>query len=317
MDEHLNQGLLAKISWLYYYEDLSQQEIGSLLDIPRIKVVRLLKAIRERKIVEIKISRRYISLFQTEKAFKEATGLRDVTVVPSGKNPASNVAYAASIKFGEFCRRYECIGLGASRAVLAALNLLEPMKKVRVKRIVSLSGNAMPNYALNMSHPGLSGIMLSKLLGIDYFNIWAPAIASTLEMAQLLRSDYVVESVLKMANSVDCAMIGIGDITNSVLLNRGFIQKENIADMLDRGAVGDIFTHFFSIDGTRITTSAEERSITADVPMKCPVLAVAYGKSKVQPILGAIRGHLITGLVTDENTATEVLKLLRGEKPSA
>ena len=313
MNEQMNSEMLAKIAWLYYYEDLSQQEIGSILGIPRIKIVRLLKVIREQKIVEIKIASRYVSLFETEKAFKAATGLKDVTIVPTGKNPASNVAYAASIRFADLCKRYESIGLGASRIVMAALNLLEPMKRMRVKRIVSLSGNAMPNYALNLSHPGLSGFMLSRLLGVDYFNIWAPAIASTSETAHLLRSDYVVESILKMANTVDCAIIGLGDVKNSVLLNRGFIQKEDIADMLAQGAVGDIFTHFFSIDGTRIPTGVEERSITADVPMKCPVLAVAYGKIKVQPIVGAIRGRLIDGLVTDENTAADVLKILDGE----
>jgi len=55
MDEHLNNAMLTRIAWLYYYEDKSQQEIGEILGVPRIKIVRLLKVIREQKIVEIKI----------------------------------------------------------------------------------------------------------------------------------------------------------------------------------------------------------------------------------------------------------------------
>ena len=312
MDEHLNNSLLTRIAWLYYYEDKSQQEIGELLGIPRIKVVRLLKVIREKKIVEIKIARRYISLFELEKAFSEATGLTDVTIVPTDGNAAANVHYAASLRFADLCKQYKTIGLGSSRAVSAALDLLEPLKKKAVTRIVSLSGNTMPNYAVNPSNPCSSGIILSRSLGVDYFNIWAPAVASTLEMATMLRGDHVVANILSMANSVECAFIGLGDVRKSVLLSRGFVNSAEIDEMLAAGAVGDIFTHFFALDGTRIPTRIEERSITADVPLRCPVTAVAYGEEKVLPLVGAIRGKYISGIVTDEKTAAAALEILRG-----
>ena len=312
MDEHLNNSLLTRIAWLYYYEDKSQQEIGELLGIPRIKVVRLLKVIREKKIVEIKIARRYISLFELEKEFSEATGLSDITIVPSGGNPGDNVAYAASLRFADMCKRYESIGLGSSRALSASLALVEAPKKMAVKRIVSLTGSTMPNYAVNASNPSSSGILLSRSLGIDYFHIWAPAIASTRETALLMRNDHVLASILSMANSVDCAMIGLGSVKNSVLIGRGFITAKDAEELAAKGAVGDVFTHFFALDGTKIPSAVEERSVTADVPLRCPVTAVAYGEDKVLPIVGAIRGKLISGVVTDEKTAEAALEILRG-----
>jgi len=312
MDEHLNNLLLTRIAWLYYYEDKSQQEIGDLLGIPRIKVVRLLKVIREKKIVEIKIARRHISLFELEKEFTEISGLEDVTIVPTGSKPGENVAYAASLKFQDMCRQYASIGIGSSRAVSAALALIEPLKKKAVTRIVSLTGNTMPNYAINPSNPCSSGILLSRILGVDYFNIWAPAIASTAEMAAMLRTDHVVASTLAMANTVDSAIIGLGDVKHSVLVSRGFVTAEDLAEMEARGAVGDIFTHFFALDGTRVPSGVEDRSVTADVPMACPVTVVAYGEEKVLPIVGAIRGKFITGLVTDEKTARAAVRIFRG-----
>ena len=312
MDEHLNNSLLTRIAWLYYYEDKSQQEIGELLGIPRIKVVRLLKVIHEKKIVEIKISRRYISLFELEKDFSGTTGLTDVTIVPNDGSAAGNVAYAASLRFADMCRQYESIGLGSSRALSAALPLVEAPKKMSVKRIVSLTGSTMPNYAVNASNPSLNGILLSRSLGVDYFYIWAPAIASTRETAHIMRNDHVLASILSMANSVECAMIGLGSVKNSVLISRGFITEQDARELADMGAVGDVFTHFFALDGTRIPSTVEERSVTADVPLRCPVTAVAYGEDKVLPIVGAIRGKLITGIVTDEKTAEGVLEILRG-----
>ncbi|HWR11171.1 MAG TPA: sugar-binding domain-containing protein [Rectinemataceae bacterium] len=311
MDEHLNNSLLTRIAWLYYYEDKSQQEIGELLGIPRIKVVRLLKVIRERKIVEIKIARRYVSLFELEKEFSEATGLTDITIVPSGANPGDNVAYAAALRFADMCKRYESIGLGSSRALSASLALVEAPKKLAVKRIVSLTGSTMPNYAVNASNPSSSGILLSRSLGIDYFHIWAPAIASTKETAHIMRNDHVLASILSMANAVDCAMIGLGSVKNSVLVSRGFITAKDIEELASRGAVGDVFTHFFTLDGARVPSAVEERSVTADVPLRCPVTAVAYGEDKVLAIAGAIRGKLISGIVTDEKTASAAIEAFR------
>jgi DNA-binding transcriptional regulator LsrR (DeoR family) len=311
MDEHLNNALLTRIAWLYYYEDKSQQEIGELLGLPRIKVVRLLKVIREKKIVEIKIAKRYISLFELEKEFGEATGLSDVTIVPTGGNPSENVAHAASLRFTELCKQYACIGVGSSRAVSAALSLVEPMKKKTVTCVVSLTGNTMPNYAVNPSNPVAGGLYLSRTLGINFFNIWAPAVASTPEIAALLRKDLVVASTLAMANSVQCAMIGLGDVRHSVLAARGFIDPAELDAMAAAGAVGDVFTHFFDIQGKSVPTCLDGRSITADVPMACPTVVVAYGEEKVKPLVGAIRGAYITGLVTDEKTAAAVLKVMR------
>ena len=313
MDEHLNNALLTRIAWLYYYEDKSQQEIGELLGIPRIKVVRLLKVIREKKIVEIKIARRYISLFELEKEFSAVSGLSDITIVPTGGSPSENVAHAASLRFAELCKQYESVGVGSSRAVSSALSLVEPMKKKAVTRVVSLTGNTMPNYAVNTSNPVAGGIYLSRTLGIDYFNIWAPAVASTPEIAAMLRKDHVVASTLAMANSVQCAMIGLGDVKHSVLAARGFIDAAELDAMAAAGAVGDVFTHFFDIEGRKVPTCLDGRSLTADVPMPCPTVAVAYGEEKVKPLVGAIRGKYISGLVTDERTAAAVLKVIRGK----
>jgi DNA-binding transcriptional regulator LsrR (DeoR family) len=106
-------------------------------------------------------------------------------------------------------------------------------------------------------------------------------------------------------------MIGLGSIKNSVLISRGFINQKDIEDLTAMGAVGDVFTHFYDLEGKRIPSLVEERSITADVPLRCPTTAVAYGEDKVLPIVGAIRGKLITGVVTDEKTAEGVLEILR------
>ena len=254
MGEHLNNAMLTRIAWLYYYEDKSQQEIGEILGVPRIKIVRLLKVIREQKIVEIKIANRYSSLFELEKELCEASGLSDMTIVPTGTNAAENVSFAAALRFTRMCKEHSSIGVGSSRTVSAALSRIEPIRNKKVTRIVSLTGNTMPNFAVNPANPLLGGLLLSKTLGVDFFNIWAPAIASSREVADMLRNDHVIVSILKMANSVECALIGLGDVKNSVLIDRGFLSKDDAEDIAEAGAIGDMFTHFFDADGKEVST---------------------------------------------------------------
>jgi DNA-binding transcriptional regulator LsrR (DeoR family) len=309
MDEHIHDDLLTRIAWLYFYENLSQQEIGDLLGVPRIKVTRLLKVIKERKIVEVKIDRKHLSVFGIEKELKEATGLGDVTVVPTGKDPAANVAYATAARFMEACRKYRTIGIGSSRIVSAALDKVQPLAKKKVERLVSLTGNVRPNFSAN---PFWSLLATARLLEIDCYSVWAPSVATTKEMAELLRADYIISTVLKMANEADFSLLGIGDIKNSLLLWHGLIGEKEVAEIISRGAVGEIFGHFYAFDGSRIPSGVEERTVTADLPMKCPALAVAYGESKARPLVGAIRGGLVTGVIVDERTASAVLNSIHG-----
>lgn len=306
-----DQAVLARIAWLYYHEDRSQQEIAQLLGLSRIKVLRLLKVIREKGIVEIRIRPEYVALFELQEEFARITGLRDVTIVPSDGDVAEAVAYAGGLRFAALCERHERIGLGSSRAVSSAIRMLEapPPAKRKVRQVVSLTGNTMANYSTNASNMNDSANILARLLGIDFFQIWAPAIASSPETCALIRGDFMVGSVLEKANSVECAFIGIGDLERSVLVSRGLMTEVEAKNLADRGAVGDIFTHFFDIDGTLLKSPIEARTITATVPMRCPVTALAWGLSKIEPITGAIRGRLIDALVTDETTARAVLQI--------
>lgn len=307
MDEQNNTDLLTRVAWLYYYEDLSHQEIGELLGMPRIKITRLLKVIREKKLIEIRIKKDHWSVFEVEKRLQKATGLSMAVIVPTGKDAVINVSQAAAMYLQELCRHHERIGIGAGRALEKAVEYFEPVSDKRVREIVSLLGNTMPNLALN---PYSLGLILSNKLKVDFFNVWAPAVASSSETARILKKDYVISKVLEMANSVEIGILGIGDIKSSVMMSRGFISAEEAADIAARGAVGELLGRFFDSDGKRVPTVLEDRVIAVEMPMRCPLIAVAYGKEKVMAIVGAIKGGFIKGLITDERTALAVLKYL-------
>lgn len=306
MDEHLNKELLTRIAWLYYYEDRSQQEIGDLLGLPRIKVTRLLRTIRESRVVDIRIAPEYLSLFELEKRFVETTGLERAMIVPSGGDARANVAIAAAEAFKSMCSLHKSIGIGASRIVAEALDRIDgPVQGSKVEVLASLSGNAMPTFAAN---PTSKGWELSKALGVSFYSLWAPALAGSAAQAAALKDNPVIQPALKIANSVEAAIIGLGDIRTSLLHIHGFVSESEVEAIVKAGAVGEVFGHFYDAEGSPLGTGVEERMICVDFPMRCPVSAVAHGPGKVWPIVGAIRGGLIRRLITDELTAAAVIE---------
>ena len=50
------KALLTRVAWLYYVEQLNQQEIADRLRLSRVKVTRLLQRARDEHIVEVRIA---------------------------------------------------------------------------------------------------------------------------------------------------------------------------------------------------------------------------------------------------------------------
>jgi DNA-binding transcriptional regulator LsrR (DeoR family) len=108
--------------------------------------------------------------------------------------------------------------------------------------------------------------------------------------------------------------VGIGVVTapDSVVRQAGTILTDaEISELQARGAVGDIALRFFDAQGRPIEHEINERVVGLDLEQirRLPrVIGVAGGPQKLEAIRGALRGRLISTLVTDEHTATRLLE---------
>jgi len=76
------------------------------------------------------------------------------------------------------------------------------------------------------------------------------------------------------------------------------------------GAVGDMLGEWFDANGRIVSAATSSRRIGLglDRLREMPnVVGVAGGRHKAEAVLGAIRGGFLKVLVTDENTAEELL----------
>jgi DNA-binding transcriptional regulator LsrR (DeoR family) len=117
-----------------------------------------------------------------------------------------------------------------------------------------------------------------------------------------------VRRILDLWDRLEVAAFGIGGpVWSTAALGA------EVATELDRsGAVGEVLVSPFDIDGRLVCEALRDRTIAYDareldrIPIR---IGVAGGAAKVRPILGALRGGLITHLVTDQRTAEAVVAL--------
>jgi DNA-binding transcriptional regulator LsrR (DeoR family) len=115
------------------------------------------------------------------------------------------------------------------------------------------------------------------------------------------------------ARSADVAMVGIGTIgsgAKAAVLDGLHLTESESRAFGAQEPVGDICCRFFDAQGRPVTGAAYGRVLGVDLAdlRRIPtVVAVATGAEKTVAVLGALRGGLVTGLVTDAALAHAVL----------
>ena len=102
----------------------------------------------------------------------------------------------------------------------------------------------------------------------------------------------------------------MGRFGNQCALARaGYLKPEEIEQLTQKGAVGDICTHIIDRNGELCDLSLDERTIAVpyhEIRRIETRIGVAIGDSKVESILGALRGHMVNVFITNEMTAEAI-----------
>ncbi|MBB1482902.1 hypothetical protein H5392_03390 [Tessaracoccus sp. MC1865] len=299
--------LVVRAAWLYYEDDLTQAQVAKRLFVSRQTVGRLLEAARQHGIVRIEMDSQYLAAMQLATRLKEASGLTDVIVVPTAEGRLSrertNERVAAAL--AAYARRHlhpgAVVGVSWGDSVARAL--------------VELSEESLDGVQFVACAGELSGIddVLTRSPGVlrRLRTVPAPLLVSSAEMASALADEQAVREVLDLARSAVVTLTGMGSATpgGSAVL-AGVTTDEEVAEFAARGAVGDMLGEWYDAEGRVVATPWSERRIGLgldELREMSNVVGVAGGVEKVGAIRGAIRGRLITALVTDEPTAQALL----------
>ncbi len=133
-----------------------------------------------------------------------------------------------------------------------------------------------------------------------------PFYANTIEDRAVLLDQRGVRPVVEMGIGATLRLVGIGTMeADASMLQTGMVEREEFEEARRAGGVGEVLGHIFSARGARVETelSARTLSMPAEDIGRQRTVAIAGGRSKIEPIRGVLASGLIHGLITDERTA--------------
>lgn len=300
----------------YYYElGWGQIDIANHEGISKSTVSRMLQKAFDLGYVKVTIDYPVQAVESLSEQLKEKFSLKEVFVTPVLVEDEAVIMNDTCRVLAEQLERYlshdTVVGVSWGRTMSCLADHLQPMK-VKNLKVVQLNGAI----SHRMSATGASKIVdsLARAGNGKGYILPVPVLVDSEEIANTMKQDSYVRSILDLAEAATVTIFSVGSIAkDSILYQEGFFTEEEYKYMLRSGAVGDICSRYFDIEGKIISREQDKRTMgisPESLKKKHDKIAIVTGTSKVRSILGALRGQFIDILYTDEMTARELLKLM-------
>lgn len=315
--------LLGEVARLYYVKNFTQQHIADRIGVSRTNVSRMLREARERGLVEIKVHTPLNVADELQEELMTRLGLRECLVL-------------ASPQLGE-----DAAGLTDTRDRLSGLGASYLQEAIADRSTVGVSWSSTVYHVVSAQHlqekDGVTAVQLMGSIGgsiteLDGVSITgrladvvggkahylhAPMLVANAAACEALMQDPHVQKTLEVARSADTMVVSVGVINrNSGQYRTGYLSQEDLAYIRGQGAVGDICGSYFSREGSLVELEMNSRTIAIEFEEMKAIpdrIGVSGGPNKALPNIGAVRAGLLNVLITDENTAREMLDILDTE----
>ena len=302
MDEQ-TYALATKAAWYYYMEDNTQAQIAEVMGVSRAKVIRLLEEARAQGIVQFSFRKNDSQRVSAEQLLIDRFGLKDAFVVPTPLDSSAinqSIAQGAAHYVSDHLREDGYLNIGYGDTVSRMLGVLAKNREESLN-VVSLTGGV--SYYL----PTVGTTAYSMHL----FLTPSPLVVSSRQVRDALLDEKSLQDVSTMTEYADMSVVGIGAaVEGATVLRNGILNEGELTVLKMQGAVGDVLNHFMDKDGNLIQTEIEDRVISTDLDKLRQlknVVGVAGGKAKVTAIKAVLNGGYLNVLITDSDTAAELL----------
>jgi DNA-binding transcriptional regulator LsrR (DeoR family) len=301
----------ARAGWLYYIAGHTQEEIAKILRVSRATAQRLVSLCLTERLITFRLAHPIATCMEVAARLRDAHSLVYCEIVPTDPaaplSPAGVAERAANLLETTLkAERRVIVAMGTGRTMRAAVEQI-PAMECPDNQLVSLVGN--------ISADGSASFFdtvgrLADLTKARHFPMPLPFLMpSSSERDQLLRIE-PIGRVHTLAGQADLRMVGIGQMDRRAQVHvDGFIQREELRELIRLGAVGEVTGWAFDHEGRIINggTNLRLTSVPPPIPARALTVAVALGPAKVPAIRAALKGRLVNGLITDEATARKVL----------
>lgn len=302
-----NYSLIERIGRMYYILGMNQQTIADKMNISRTSVVRLLSEGRELGIIKIYVRSQFDDLrnAELENQLAERFRMKDI-VITRNIDPMSIYAVAAQYVEG-ILPKYGNIALSGGFTVNHIANYFhttEAHDSLNIAQLTGVFGDRIPSLSVAQKW--------AERLNANPMYLSAPGIVCTPEKRDMFLNDFNNINTYKAICNAGLAVVGIG-IPKMVVENisqMGF--SDELLKNLDKTCAGDVMFHFYNEKGDFCADEISKRVVGATILdfLRIPTrIAVAFGKEKAVGIASAMKGGIVNVMITDEETATQILSI--------
>ena len=298
---------------LYYEQDLGQQDISKILGCSLSTVSRFIAEARDLGVVEFRIRRPVDNIPELAAELRQRFHLRDAVVAPSGSTEKlnfRNVGIAATEFLTGVINDRMKVGITGGRTLTEMLRVMEPRAFDGVE-VVQISGSL--ESSVSDEYGPKTAIRLAEILHASCHLIPAPALADSREARDLFVRQPQIRRAIDHAADVDVIIQGIETLSpgQSSLQRANYITEEQRKAAVTRGAVGHVFARMIDVHGREVGDCSDR---VIGIPLERMrnatwSIGVSASPDKAPAVLGALRGGYVNAVVTEEETAREVLKM--------
>jgi DNA-binding transcriptional regulator LsrR (DeoR family) len=302
--------LMATVARRHFIDGEGKSAIADELGLSRFKVARLLAQARASGLVRVELDYHGEIDLDLSVRLGAAYSLRHCVVVDSPEHDEAslreNLGRAGAELLTEILAPDDVLGLAWARSLLAMRTSLDDLASCPV---VQLTG------ALSRPDVDASGIELvrdvARASGGSAFFFYAPLIAPDPGTARALRTQPEIARAFARFADVTTAVVGVGAWRKGMSTVADAVTEVELRECHELGVRAELAGIQLDSEGQVVKTSLTDRLIAIDVEelRAIPnVIGLVYGTAKADAVHAALRGGLLTSLVTHTAMADELLE---------
>ena len=304
-----------KILKLYYEKKLSKVKIAKKLKLSRFKVARILENSMKEGLVEIIIKSDFNDYLDLAEKVEDKFKLKQVVICEyneSQKEIKKNLGKSAAKLLMNVIEDNDNIGIAWGETLYNTVNAIPKKTNLKNIKIIQITGG-FQQLPPEINAMDLARSMANKLNAKAEL-LLAPAILADEESMKFLLREPGITDTIKLYPSINIALFGVGEVLpepSTFLYKSKLISKEIIMSLVRSNAIGEIYGHFYDLNGNICSNSLEKRIIGMKIEQLKEVeysICVAGGKNKHSAIKAALVGNIAKNLVTDIKTAQYLLE---------
>ncbi|MCP3975575.1 MAG: MarR family transcriptional regulator [bacterium] len=302
--------LTIRAAWLYHERALNQQAVADRLGVSRSTVSRLLADAEREGIVRVTVTESLPESARLAEGLIERYGLEGATVelALEGETPrdAAGTAMARRLEHA-VAAGSTTIAAGWGRTLGRAAQIARSMHTSGVTIIDAFGHTTTPDIA--------PAVEVTNNLGLRYgakvMHIPSPGFAPNAAVAANFYDSESVSTTLERARAADMTMVAVGVVgPESLLITAGYMTHAQMDEIIEAGAVGEVFGIYFDAEGNTVEQDAlHPISLTLDdLRASRRVIAAVGGTDKTEAVKGAIATGAIHELAIDDSLARALLE---------